>query len=341
MLGSNFSRYLLVFSFAFLLGEAVSSAVVFAEDKGGRWRAPEEADVDDEAEEEDEEEAEASEKGADLKIVDADSEKAPKAEEVDAPKGKPKIEPGMPTPAAAVVPAGENLTVTYVKPSDKSYNELATVLKESRGIDEIVQAVNETYKFPRIEVVFDLCGQENAFYDPSSRRIILCYELVAGLAEGFRKDEELTDDEVGVQVIASLIFTFFHELGHAAVDVFDLPVTGNEEDAVDRFATLILLAGNKTNSEDNDTDLADSAIGSFDLDTAESLEDMDFADEHPVNEQRWFTMACLMVGSDPNRYEYLVGDNGLPEGRAGACPAEFEKIQRSWNQLLKPHLRQS
>ena len=92
---------------------------------------------------------------------------------------------------------------------------------------------------------------------------------------------------------------------------------------------------------EDDVDLADSAIGSFDLNTVESLEDLDFADEHPVDEQRWFTMACLMVGSDPEKYDYLVGDDGLPEERAEACPYEYEKISESWDKLLEPHLKKS
>ena len=211
------------------------------------------------------------------------------------------------------------------------------MLRESQGLDEIVQTVNEVFIFPRLEVVFDLCGVDNAFYDSSSQRIILCYEMVAALADGFGEDETLSDDEIGEQVIASLIWTFFHELGHAAVDLFDLPITGNEEDAVDRFATLILLSG----PEDEEFDIAERAIGAWDLATAESLEDLDFADEHPVSEQRWYTMACLMVGSNPRRYEHLVGDEGLPAERAEGCPAEYEKMSRSWERLMSPHLRES
>lgn len=251
-------------------------------------------------------------------------------------------EAGMPAPkwGNSGPSKQDKLVVTYVEPEDEGYKSLATVLKDTQGIDKIVETVNETFDFPHIDVVFDMCGQENAFYDSSTKRIILCYELVAGLSDKFHKNNtELSDDEVGQQVIASLIFTFFHELGHAAIDVFDLPLTGNEEDAADRFATLILVSGN--GSDDDEVDLADSAIGSFDLDTAESLEDLAFSDEHPVDEQRWYTMACLMVGSNPEKYEYLVGGTGLPEDRAAACPAEWAKISKSWQTLLQPHLRKA
>ncbi|MCO6431020.1 MAG: hypothetical protein J5J00_09180 [Deltaproteobacteria bacterium] len=244
----------------------------------------------------------------------------------------------MPAPKKQDTNSGTGLAITYVYPVNGNYTEIMSVLKDSGGMEEIIEAINSTFNFPRIDVVLDECGQDNAFYDPSTRRIILCYELVVALAEGFSQDEELSDDDVGTQVIASLIFTFFHELGHAAVDVFDLPITGNEEDAVDRFATLILLSSSE-DDEDEETDLAHSAIGAFDLDTIESLEDLDFSDEHPVDEQRWYTMACLMVGSNPEKYDYLVGDNGLPSERAETCPAEYERISKSWQKLLEPHVK--
>ncbi len=243
-------------------------------------------------------------------------------------------------PKSDPAPDGQGLVVSYVKPKDKNFLELATVLQQSRGIDTIVDAVNETFEFPHIKVVFDMCEQENAFYDSENRQITLCYELVAGLAHSFSQDKELTEDQVGNQVIASLIFTFFHELGHAAVDVFDLPITGNEEDAVDRFAITFILQSGNAQSSDDDFDLADNAISFFN-DVAEELEDLDFADEHPVTEQRWYTMACMMVGSDAEKYGYLIGEDGLPEERAAACPAEFMKISRGWRALMEPHARGS
>ena len=33
------------------------------------------------------------------------------------------------------------------------------------------------------------------------------------------------------------VSTFFHELGHALIDAWDLPITGREEDAADQLPT--------------------------------------------------------------------------------------------------------
>lgn len=34
---------------------------------------------------------------------------------------------------------------------------------------------------------------------------------------------------------------FYHEVGHALVDVLELPITGKEEDAVDQLSTYVLV----------------------------------------------------------------------------------------------------
>lgn len=37
----------------------------------------------------------------------------------------------------------------------------------------------------------------------------------------------------------------FHELGHAFISLYDLPITGREEDAVDQFAAILLAMGDE------------------------------------------------------------------------------------------------
>src|SRR4051794_18088900 len=48
-------------------------------------------------------------------------------------------------------------------------------------------------------------------------------------------------DRVVAFVAGNALFTLSHELGHAVIATFDLPVLGREEDAADSFATLALL----------------------------------------------------------------------------------------------------
>jgi hypothetical protein len=60
------------------------------------------------------------------------------------------------------------------------------------------------------------------------------------------------------------------------------------------------------------------------------------ADEHSLDEQRFYNTACLAYGSDPQTFGVLVTEGVIPKGRAARCPFEWKRISRSWVRLLAP-----
>ena len=63
-------------------------------------------------------------------------------------------------------------------------------------------------------------------------------------------------------------------------------------------------------------------------------QELPFWDEHSLDAQRVYNIACLIYGSDPEVYNDLVGDDGLPSDRAERCPDEFAQKVKSWEKLL-------
>jgi hypothetical protein len=63
-----------------------------------------------------------------------------------------------------------------------------------------------------------------------------------------------------------------------------------------------------------------------------------FYDEHSLDEQRFYNIACLIYGADPTKYKGLVENKVLPEARARRCPTEWARISSAWTSLLKPYL---
>src|SRR5215213_9965570 len=79
--------------------------------------------------------------------------------------------------------------------------------------------------------------------------LVLWAALLAGTAAPVRAEQIGTPpSSLSPEVIATvetwsrgaMMFVFFHEFGHMAIDLLKLPSTGPEEDAVDEFSTLIL-----------------------------------------------------------------------------------------------------
>lgn len=230
-----------------------------------------------------------------------------------------------------------DLRVVYGELSNPVYQNLEEVFREERVLEDVLDELNAQFILPAdLEIQMVECGEVNAFYDPNQRAVYMCYELLEHFL-GLFGAEATTDEEwenAGAQGLAAFIFVFYHELGHALIDVLDLPVVGREEDAVDQLATVMLLE----TWEGEDSELA--LLSSAEWFGAESADDeLDMADEHALSEQRYYNLLCWTFGSDPDYFSELTDEEwGLPEERAVRCPEEYAQMSRSWETLLGPHL---
>jgi hypothetical protein len=211
------------------------------------------------------------------------------------------------------------------------YNDFRQRLIANRFLDTVAARLNDSLVLPRnITLATAHCGEPNASYDPIRTRVVLCYELFRTLAEMYA-------DEVGGEhlIMGTLVFALTHELGHALIDVLDLPVTGREEDAVDQLATILMLSQGEAGDS-----LAFGAVGWF-AKNAQSRVDNDlvFADDHGLNVQRYYNILCMVYGRDRARYPEIVTEGWLPADRAARCPAEYARLSHSWRRLLWPHKR--
>jgi putative metallopeptidase DUF4344 len=163
--------------------------------------------------------------------------------------------------------------------------------------------------------------------------IVICYELIDAFYALFSRTltERTARDEAAKGAIVSM---FLHEVAHALIDGWDLPITGREEDAADQFSTLLLI-----NSMPGGDQLALDGARSFKLlaDLERDLE-KDYSDPHSLDEQRFFNTICLVYGHRPERYEYLISSGTLPVERAYECEEDYARLNKSWQTILTPHL---
>ena len=64
-----------------------------------------------------------------------------------------------------------------------------------------------------------------------------------------------------------------------------------------------------------------------------------FYGEHGLDQQRAYTIVCLMVGSDPATFGDLAQRANLPAERQETCQGDFDQAKASWLRLLGPHFR--
>lgn len=227
-----------------------------------------------------------------------------------------------------------NFQVVYDSTSNSNYVKIQNKLKQTQFFEKKSNELNSKLKLPNnITVNITECDEINAFYDRNSNTIIICYEMYEYLTDLF---SSMYDDEqtINGSIDGAMEFFFLHELGHALIDVYNIPITGMEEDAVDQLATIILLQ----KGNDGISAIAATA-GFFGIHgmSVSNVNDLAFYDEHSLDLQRFYNILCFAYGSDVNEFGVLIDLNLLPKERAIQCPDEYSKISKSWNTLLAPY----
>jgi hypothetical protein len=174
------------------------------------------------------------------------------------------------------------------------------------------------------------CGTPEAVYDPERRRIVFCIELTDELITAM---EEVESSKPTSEAFEAAMFFIFHEVGHALIDIYDLPITGSGEDAADQFAAWWLIsvgAGHYLG-------MASYMFLVWREDYRDPGGIQQYGHVHALPEQRHLNLICWMVGSEmPLSNEAL---EWLPAERLLQCDAEYERISRAWERLLTGKVR--
>lgn len=152
-------------------------------------------------------------------------------------------------------------------------------------------------------------------------------------ATGGSADDQAVIDIVNY-VAGMSIYVVYHEFGHALIQELEIPVIGTEEDSVDIFAAIYMIA------EDDDPVL-DAMIGSV----VEARFDQDEAaggfvagwDSHSGSEQRAYQVLCMLVGADYEGWRETATEAEMPEQRQKDCKWEYAKAEKGWDALLGVH----
>ncbi len=132
-------------------------------------------------------------------------------------------------------------------------------------------------------------------------------------------------------VEANVLGIFYHELGHALIDIEGVPIFGQEEDAADVFSIFLIDA--LFDSETAEALAYDASLG-FWAEADARGEDVAWWDVHGPDEQRFYNTVCIFYGADPEARETFAEDLDLPEDRADYCPDEYDQAKDAWGGLL-------
>ncbi len=238
---------------------------------------------------------------------------------------------GTPNDARSAKDVGDFL-VKQNEVTNANFREIDRQIKKDRVLENAASQLNEKLMLPfDVTITSKACGEINAFYNPADHSVTICYELMEHYFKLY-KSAGRSDQEAIDGMNQTVRFAFLHEIGHAVIDAYKLPIMGNEEDAADRCSAYICLE-----EIDNGVKYVLAAADGWNLEAKyESPNGRQMADEHLLNGQRFYNSLCMIYGSNPVKYQNFVKDGYLPRERAEKCPYEYERTMQSWKELLKP-----
>lgn len=224
--------------------------------------------------------------------------------------------------------------VIYQPPSRIEEAVVAKQLHLSGAVESVIQFVNEHIRLSETLHII-IGGQDGPLYDPTNHTIFLPYGFIDEVKARF---EHVNYAQTGVSIhdatMDVVMHTLFHELAHAFIDRYQLPVLGKEEDAADALASVLLIEYFEGGAE-----IVVSAADLFELEDRDidAFDEQDFWGEHSLDVQRYYASLCHVYGSDPVTYQTLKTELGLSQERAAGCVEEYEVIATSWLTLLSPY----
>lgn len=124
-----------------------------------------------------------------------------------------------------------------------------------------------------------------------------------------------------------------HELGHALIREFDLPVLGNEETMADAFATHYLTKHMPKRA----AEVLQARIESLTIEARElPRAEWTVRGEHNSDARRAFQIAALAIAADRSRYAPLARLVGMSDSEVRKSADYGAEIHRSWRRVLRP-----
>jgi len=255
-------------------------------------------------------------------------------------------------PAAPQRPAVEDekaqlnrVHIQYDPPRNPEHEKLYATLKEHRVLEQVQQILGP-FRLPVALTVKTLgCdGLINSWYntDNSVPTVHMCYELFQNILRTTPEENIHGDITYHDGVVGQSIFWTLHEVGHAAFDIYHVPLFGREEDAADQFAGYLMLHFGRDQARRWVEGAAYSAE-----EFMQNFGPMDnYASVHGLPQQRFYNLLCLAYGADPklfadvtnNMMKSMTEKGFLPQRRAGNCEYEFQTFDRAFQTAIGPYI---
>jgi hypothetical protein len=227
----------------------------------------------------------------------------------------------------------------YIAPTNPAHRPIYERLKQARLLEQFQDYLAPIRLPQRVNLKIQGCdGWANATFWKDD--IIVCYEYFEFVMK-FAPRETQHGLSPRDALVGPAVDVLLHEVGHAVLQILEIPFFGGEEDVADYFATYVMLKFNKE-------DARRLIVGASFISGGEALKMQNKAPElrllaasHSLPAQRHFNRWCLAYGFDPVLFADAVTRNMLPRSRSVNCRYEYLTNERAFNTLIMPYIDQA
>jgi hypothetical protein len=252
---------------------------------------------------------------------------------------------GMPRSSAAqsepTSDQSHRVSIVYIPPSNSALQAQYDVLKERRALEQI-QEILSPFRWPQeLTIKTAECGVVNSWYKRENLQptVTICYEFLKNILESLPNETTPEGITAADAAVGQFLWVAFHEVGHAAFDMFDVPIFGSVEDAADNFATYIILPFGENQARRLIVGAAwawRAYLGDYKRNPVVPLRLAAFASDHGLPQERYYNLLCLAVGAQHKVFADL--EAYLPTTRSQHCVFEYQRLVHAFAKAITPHI---
>jgi Putative metallopeptidase len=235
------------------------------------------------------------------------------------------------------------VSVEYVEPQNPDLQELYGLLKDHRVLEKIQEILGPLRLPEELTIKTMECRVVNSWYGREALKptVTICYEYLKNILESLPKDTTSAGVTPADAAVGQFFWVTLHETGHAAFDIFDVPIFGHAEDAADNFATYVMLQFGRGQARRFIGGAAwawRAYLGDYKRNPVVQRRLAAFASDHGLPEERFYNLVCLAFGADPIEFSEL--NSYLPSARSASCKPDYQRLVHAFRKEISPHIDQ-
>jgi Putative metallopeptidase len=199
----------------------------------------------------------------------------------------------------------DRISIAYSPPDNAQYQDVYELLRQRNALEKIKEILSPFRLQEQLAIETAACGAVNSYYQRKNFKptVTICYEFLKRILELLPNQATPSGLTPTDAAVGQFFWVTFHEVGHAAFDMFNVPIFGHEEDAADNFATFITLQFGKGQARRLINGAAwtwTAYLGDYQKNPVVQTRLAAFATDHGLPQERFYNLAWLSVPTARN-----------------------------------------